>query len=179
MIRKGLAKAYARALIKSAQKDDSLKRYCEDLRDIAEILASNGELSEILMKPILSSEKRMELLQKLIDKAGVSKIIANLLTVLLQNYRLGYIDQIVRLIEEEIDRREGIIRGEFVCADVIEPGVINRAQDELSRLLGRKIILSPRIQKEIIGGAIIKIGSLEIDGSVLRRINSIGNIKVF
>lgn len=179
MSRRGLAKAYARALIKSAQNDDSLKRYCEELRDIAEMLASNRDLSEILMRPVLSSEKRMDLLQKLIDKIGVSKVVANLLTVLLQNYRLEYIDQIVRLVEEEVDRREGIIRGEFVSADVIEPEVINRAQYELSRLLGRKIVLTPRIQKEIIGGAIIKVGSLEIDGSVSRRINSIGNIKVF
>lgn len=171
-----MSKAYARALIKSAKSNDELKRYLNDLRDIVEILASNQDLSEILMKPILSNEKRRELLQKLIDKVGTNKIVANLLGILLQNYRLNCIDQIICLIEEEIDRREGVVRGEFISADVVDPAVISRAQDSLSRLFNKNVILTPRIQKEIIGGAIIKVGSIEIDGSILRRINSIDNI---
>ncbi len=179
MIKKGLARAYARALIKSAKNDDQLKSFLRELIDIADVLRENKELYEMLMKPVLSNEKRKELLQKLINKMGLSSTIINLLNMLLQNYRLSYVEQIIKIIEEEIDRKEGIIRGEFISANNIDIGIINRAQENLSRLLGKKVLLVPKVQKEIIGGAIIKIGSLEIDGSVLRRINSIDNINIF
>ncbi len=70
------------------------------------------------------------------------------------------------------------MRGDFITANPVDESVIRKAEGELSKIVGKKIILKPVINREIIGGAIIKIGSVEIDGSVLRRINTIANINI-
>lgn len=179
MIRKSIARTYARALIKSAKSDAELKGFKDQLKEVADIISSSSELEEMLTKPILSVEKRKNLLESIINKVNCHKIIGNLLMALLSNYRLNHLKLIIQIINDEIDSKEGIIRGEFVSANKVDEVLIKKAETELSKILNKKIILNPVIKKEIIGGAIIKIGSIEIDGSILRRINSIENINVF
>ena len=162
----------------SASNDNMLKEFKNQLKDITEIIFSSPELEEVLSKPVLSVEKRRRLLEGIINKIGCHKSVSNLLLVMLANYRLNYIKIITGIVEEEIDRREGVLRGEFITANPVDSFVIHRAEDELSKILGKKIIFNSIVNKEIIGGAVIRIGSVEIDGSVLRRINTIENINI-
>ncbi|MGC8928381.1 MAG: ATP synthase F1 subunit delta [Myxococcota bacterium] len=179
MIRKSIARTYARALIKSASTDAELKDFRNQLKEVSDIISSSPDLEEMLSKPILSVEKRRSLLDNIISRINCHRIVSNLCMAMLANYRLNHLGSVIQIIDEEIDRKEGIIRGEFITANKVDESLIRKAEGELSKILNRKIILSPVIQKEIIGGAIIRIGSVEIDGSILRRINSIENINIF
>ncbi len=108
MIKKSLARTYARALIKSATDDNMLRELRDQLRDVAEIISSSPELEEMLSKPILGIEKRRRILESIISKVGCSKIVSNLLIAMLSNYRLHYINLITGIIDEEIDQKEGV-----------------------------------------------------------------------
>ncbi len=178
MIKKSVARTYARALIKSAQDDSMLLSFKNQLRDVSDIIFSSPEIEEILSKPALGIDKRRRLLEDIIKKVGCHRVVSNLLMALLSNYRLKYIKIIISIIEEEIDRKEGVLRGDFITANPVEGSIVQKAERELSKILGKKVILNPFINKDIIGGAIIRIGSVEIDGSVLRRINTIENINI-
>jgi len=179
MIKKSIARTYARALIKSVTSDRELVEVKNQLEDVYECISSNSELSELLSKPITSVEKRRELLNNLTTKLNTGKMVSNLLNLLVSGYRLNYLGQIVQIIKEEIDRKDGIIRGEFITANQVEAQIIKRAEEKLSKILDKKVVLNNVIDKDIIGGAIIRIGSIEIDGSVVRRIESIENINIF
>ncbi|MCX7957760.1 MAG: ATP synthase F1 subunit delta [Deltaproteobacteria bacterium] len=178
MIKKSIARTYARAIIKSASDDTELKEFREQLKVISETISLSPELEEMLSKPVLTVEKRKKLLGTIVEKVKCHSIVSNLLDAMLANYRLNHLPLVINIINEEIDRKEGVLRGEFITANPVDSSLIRKAETELSGVLGKKIILSPVIKKEIIGGAVIKIGSLEIDGSVLRRINTIENINI-
>jgi F-type H+-transporting ATPase subunit delta len=179
MIRKSIARAYARAIIKSVKSDQELIEIKNQLEEVFEFVSSSRELFELLSKPIISVEKRKELLNKIISKLKTGKIATNLLNLLVSGYRINYLSHIIDILKEEIDRKEGIIRGEFVTANSVDELILRRAEERLSRLLNRKVVLKNTIDKNIIGGAIVRIGSIEIDGSVARRIKSIENINIF
>ncbi len=178
MIKKSIARTYARALIKSASNDSQLKEFRNQLNMVSEAISSSAELEELLSKPVLPVEKRKKLLESIISKMNCHSIVSNLLAAMLSNYRLNHLRQVIDIIDEDIDRKEGVLRGEFITASPVDASLVKKAESELSGVLGKKVVLSPKIRKEIIGGAIIRIGSLEIDGSVLRRINTIENINI-
>lgn len=178
MIKKGIARTYARALIKSSSSDEELKHFRNQIKEVAEIIFSSPILEEILSKPLLSVEKRKQLFEEIIQKVGCEKIVKNLLMAMLSNYRLNHLKLVVDIIDEEIDRKEGVVRGEFITTNPVDSSIIKKAENELSKILNKKVVLTSVLNKEIIGGAIIKIGSIEIDGSILRRINAIENINI-
>lgn len=179
MIKKGIARTYAKAIIKSAPDDSTLKEWRRQLVEVSDVISSSAQLEELLIKPVLPVERRKELLNTILSKVGCDKVVSNLLNLMLQNYRLNHLKLLIELIDEEIDKKEGIVRGEFITAYPVERELVERAEEELSKILNKKVILNHLIRKEIIGGAIIKIGSMEIDGSILRRINSIETINIF
>ncbi|MCX7944297.1 MAG: ATP synthase F1 subunit delta [Deltaproteobacteria bacterium] len=178
MIKKSAARAYARAIIKSSSSEEELRSFRDQLVSVLNTISSSLELGEVLSKPVLAIDKRKSILENVLKKLGCHRVVSNLVMVMFSNYRLHYLKSVVEIIDEEIDKKEGVLRGEFISAYPIDASLISKAEKELSDIIGKKVILNSVIRKEIIGGAIVKIGSLELDGSVLRRINSLENITI-
>ena len=97
---------------------------------------------------------------------GLSPLVANFCSYLIDQRRtrdLAVIrDEFVRLAEEAAGR----VRGELVTAAPLDAAALDRVRGALKRRVGREIELSVRVDPELVGGLVARVGDLVFDGSL-------------
>ena len=69
----------------------------------------------------------------------------------------------------------GEISAELIAAKNLNENEINKIKDELVKTFGSNIKLSYKYDQSLIGGLIVKVGSLMIDTSIKNKLNQIEN----
>ena len=69
-----------------------------------------------------------------------------------------------------MDASLGRVRADVTLAREPQPGEVEAIAASLSRTLGRTAVANVRVNPEIIGGVIVRVGDYVKDGSVRRRL---------
>jgi len=90
--------------------------------------------------------------------------------LLSENNRLALLPDIASIYETLRAEAEGEIEAEVVSAFELEDDQRDRIAAALSKRLNRKVRIVSSVDKDLIGGAIIRAGDLVIDGSLKGRL---------
>jgi F-type H+-transporting ATPase subunit delta len=96
--------------------------------------------------------------------------VAKLLLLLAERDRLSLLPDVVRAFENRLMEHLGIVRAEVVTAIDLPADRVKALTQNLARATGREVQLATRVDPEIIGGAVARIGSIVFDGSVTRQL---------
>ncbi|MCE3232063.1 MAG: synthase subunit delta [Rickettsiaceae bacterium] len=86
--------------------------------------------------------------------------------MLIQNGRLNILSEAVDSYFTLLKEHNGEIDAEVITAVPLNDNNISDLQKSLSASLGKKVQVNQKIDQEILGGVIIKIGSKMLDASV-------------
>ncbi len=165
---------YARALFDVALKEADVQQAGRDLREFAGIVAGNDALSKVLSNPAIPAAQKRGIVDDLLRRAGTaSPIVAKLLRLLADRDRLALLPDIVTGYRTRLLEHEKVIRVELVTAVALPPDRVAALHARLAEATGRRtedVHLDARVDPEIIGGAITRIGSTVYDGSVTRQL---------
>ena len=100
----------------------------------------------------------------------------NLIRLLAQNRRLLVLPEIAYQYEKLKAEAERTVRAELESALPVSEKEQERITAALKQRLGRNVELVCRINKKLVGGAVIRAGDLVIDGSVQARLNKLAAI---
>jgi len=98
----------------------------------------------------------------------------NLLRLLAENDRLAVIPDIQQIYEGLRAEAEGEIEATVTSAFELGDEQRDRIAEALGKRLNRKVRIVSTVDKELIGGAIIRAGDLVIDGSLRGRVEKMG-----
>jgi F-type H+-transporting ATPase subunit delta len=126
----------------------------------------NAQLGEVFRHPAIPYEQKRRVLESLIARARVRPTTANFLRVLLQNHRLGNLEEVQRQFVQELDRRSGVVTAEVTTARPLSPPAQEALRARLGSLTGRDVRLNFAVDENLIGGVVTRIGSTIYDGSV-------------
>lgn len=163
-----LARPYARAAFEFARAEKNLASWSEALGLVAAI---NEEVSikKVLASPSLTAEQKSA---AYIDVCGdsLSASQQNFLKVLSENKRLPLLDEIHNLFELYKANQEKSVEVDLQSAFAIDSDIEEKLKTTLSKTLDREVNLHTSIDKDLIGGALIRAGDTVIDGSVRGRL---------
>lgn len=168
-----LSSNYARALGEVVSDAEGTTRALRELRDFQEIVHESSDLREFLANPSFSFDQKRSVIGALASKAAFAKSTTNLILTLLENERFSLFGDVVDAFREIADRRRGIRRGVVFSSAGIEEEIRNRLEQEFSSLTGSEIEFEYRIDRALIGGLRVQIGSTVFDGSVRAQLNEI------
>ncbi len=142
-------------------------------RQLTDFLATwdgSRELREVFENPAIAAAQKVAILDKMNAKLGMLKQLRNFIAVLINNDRIAHVHEVAAAYRAELEARQGIRQAEIVTAR--ELGEQERAAllAGVGKLAGAKIKASFRLDKSILGGAIVRIGSTVYDGSVKGRL---------
>lgn len=103
------------------------------------------------------------------DKKGkeLEKKIENFVRLLKEKKCLPRAEKIAQCFSEIWDKSEGVVKAEAESARPLNRAAVKLLEDYLKFFSGaRKAIVSQRINKELLGGAVLKYGDKVIDGSL-------------
>jgi len=170
VLREGVAKRYARAAFDIAVERDRLEEWSRELRYALEVL-TEPKLAALLRSRMVSEGAKLEAIQAALP--DLDPLVRNLLILMLDKGRLGLLKSIVEEYEKLLKRHQGIAVMEATTAVPLSPEEGETLMQRFSHILGKRVEITWRVEPQLIGGVVIKIGDRLIDGSVATRLKAL------
>lgn len=142
-------------------------------RQLADFLATwNGsaELRAFFTNPAIPAKQKVAFLDKLNARLSLSKQLRNLLAVMIDHGRIGDVKEVAESYRRQLQERLGIQPAEIVSARELSPEEREALVASVTKLAERQIDPVFKLDKAILGGTVVRIGSTVYDGSVRGRL---------
>jgi F-type H+-transporting ATPase subunit delta len=142
-------------------------------RQLGDFLATwdgSNELREVFENPAISEAQKIAVLDQMNARLGMMQQLRNLIAVLIRNDRIKHVSEVAAAYRAELDARQGIRPAEIVTARELSEPERNTLLAGVGRLAGSKIQPTFKLDRSILGGTVVRIGSIVYDGSVKGRL---------
>ena len=164
---------YASALYDLASEKKVVDSVLENLQNLKKIIDNNKELTLLTKSPLILSNDKLEVLIKLTSSLNLNELSITFLKVVSNNKRFASLTSIISQFININDNKRGNVLADVTSADEISEEQRVNIKDQLRTILGDKLSLNFKVDKKIIGGLIIKVGSKMIDTSLANKINKL------
>ncbi len=164
-----IARNYAEALVTLAQRAGDLDGWGRMIEDVAQLVTNDIKVRRFLESPRVPVTAKKEILRKAFQDT-MPRLMVRFLEALVQNRRQLLIPEISAEYATLVDETLGRVRAEVTLARDPQPGELEAIAASLSKTLGRTAVAHVRVNPDIIGGVIVRVGDYVKDGSVRRRL---------
>lgn len=156
---------YALSLFQLAIENKKLAVVAEDIDLLSSALNSHKELRMVISSPIIKPELKLSIMDK-IFAGKISAETNSFVKMVITKHREALLESICEKFNEQKYEYLGIANAEVSIAYELSDNQLNEIKEKLSSILSKKINVSVKIDKEIIGGFIARVGDTIYDASV-------------
>lgn len=166
-----LARPYANAVFDLAKSSGTLDQWSAMLTVLSEV-SQAPPVRALIGSPELAAEVKARKLTDLCGEVLNDKARA-LVRLLARNKRLDVIDEIREQFEARKAEEERVLDVEVVTAVELTPEQSEKLRAALTRRFEREVNLTGRVDRSVIGGAVIRAGDTVIDASLRGRLDKL------
>ncbi len=170
MIKSQVGRRYSKAIFEIAEEKNQVKEIYEMLNSAMVLYRTDKEFKNFILNPLIDNEQKKSVLNEIFGKDNSENL--NILLYILDKGRMNCIKYIVAEYLKIYYKKNRIldVRATFTkeLTDEQKKKLINK----LSQKTGKEINLEIKIDKNILGGGIIRIGDKIIDGSIRRELDN-------
>lgn len=173
MIAGSLSRRYAKALLQIGIEDGTLDKLDAELSKFGELVEGSKELASVLADPTVQPSGKNAVLRDLVEKLGLSETTKNFILLLGEKGRIAHFADMHREFKRLADEHAGKARGTVISAAALPNDVQSSIAEKLSKVTGRKVEITHRVDPDLLGGMVAEIGGVIYDGSLrtqLRRL---------
>jgi F-type H+-transporting ATPase subunit delta len=164
-----VARTYAKALFDAAKEQGRVDEVRAELQELVTALDDVPELGAFLRNPQLDPPAKAEALAAVME--GADELVRNFLRVVAEKGRAALIDEIAREYEELVAAEEQILKVELTTAFELSDKEATSIVEQIEKASGRQVEATRSIDPGLVGGLVLKAGSLEVDSSVRGRLD--------
>ncbi|MCX6023233.1 MAG: ATP synthase F1 subunit delta [Chloroflexi bacterium] len=164
------AKRYAQAIFGIAHDANNHDAWLSDLAAIAEI-SQHPRASEYLGNPKIAQSDKETVAARLLTTIQPQAM--NLVKMLIARRRLDLAPAIFDAFEGLVNEARGISEASVITAVELTEDEAERLRKQLETVTGKQIILTRRVDPDILGGMVARIGAQLIDGSTRPRLDQL------
>ena len=161
-----VARRYAKALLIIGKEDGNAETYREELEGFVGLMSQEKDLEQAICNPLYAVSDRKKVLETVVGKVGVSKVMESFLLLLFDKGRFGFLGDINEFYQKLADELKGVLRASLVSATELTSETVEKIRTTLSTRTGKDIILEVDQDSGLIGGIVSRIGDLVLDGSI-------------
>lgn len=162
----GLAKRYATALFELARSQDTLDPVAQDLAGLAELYDNSEDLRRLVRSPVLSRVQQGRGISAVAEQMGAQKLTRNFLGVLAEKRRLFALPEVISAYQAMLRRHRGEVSAEVTAATELSEDQMQAVRAQLRQVTGKDVDLTLRVDPDLLGGLIVRLGSRMIDASL-------------
>jgi F-type H+-transporting ATPase subunit delta len=166
-----VARRYAQALLDLVETDPS--KVADRLVEFDQLVREHPPLKEVLISPAFRMEERRQVFDRVLKKLAWGAPLDRFLWYLVEHRRVDLISGIAEAFQAMVDERAGKVRVEVSSARPLDQSTGTRLSKALSQVLGKTVIMKPRVDESLIAGLSVKVGDLVVDGSLKTQLNSL------
>ena len=164
---------YASALYDLASEKKLVDVVLDDLLFIQSMIKNNKDLKLVIKSPLIKSNDKLEILQNILKSKNPNELSSTFLKVLSKNKRFQKTVDIISQFKNINAQKRGDVLADITSAEKLSNEQQDSIQEQLRTILGDKLSLNYKVDEQIIGGLIIKVGSKMIDTSLSNKINKL------
>ncbi len=163
----GVAGRYASALFELADSSKALDQVAQDLTTFRNHVAESADLARLIASPVIGRALQGKALLAVLDAAGISGLTRNFVGTVAANGRARDLPAMASAFLAELARRRGETTATVTSAVPLSPAQLQQLSDALRSVLGsNKVSIDARVEPDILGGLVVKVGSRLFDSSV-------------
>jgi F-type H+-transporting ATPase subunit delta len=162
---------YSRALFQIAVEKKLLDKVSGDMLFISEVCRIN-EVKEVLNSPIIVPSKKKKIFHSFLER-NIENVTLELVDLLIKNGRESFLPAVARVFRDETLKYKGITETYLTTAVPVNDKIRKDISEMISSVFKTKVELKETIDKEIIGGFILKVNDNFIDGSIRNKLRKI------
>ncbi|QQY79179.1 ATP synthase F1 subcomplex delta subunit [Keratinibaculum paraultunense] len=170
-----ISNRYAYALFEAGLELNKLDEFKKDLEIIVHTLDMEPQIQDILSHPKISKNEKKDFVSNVFGKMVCQEMI-NFLYVIIDKRRESYFMSISNEFKKLFNEHENILEVTAITAVPMD----KKAQDRLKVILGNKmnktINLRNVVDKDIIGGVLLRIENKIIDGTIKGQLESMEKV---
>lgn len=168
---------YAQALFDLAQEEGLVEILEKAVESFLMVLDQDEDLKHFVQSPFFSVKEQVKVMHSVCENIpfadeGAGQILSRFLRVITLNHRLRALSGILHAFQ----RCVALSRREF-SAQIIAARPLNSQQNNSCKAFGKcrwgKVFLNICVDPEILGGLIIRLGSSQIDTSLMAKLSSL------
>ncbi len=165
------ARRYAQAAFELAREKDELETWSNDLGYLAQAMETQ-EFSEVLDAPQVTVAHKIALIDETVG-GSINPLTRNLLALLASRNSAGLLTDALDAFQEMLDAHRGIERAELTSAVPLSTEQQSKIEAMLTEMVGKDISLTVRVDPEILGGIVARVGDRVIDGSTRTKLEGL------
>jgi len=168
-----VARVYAEALLNAAEKRDQADAVIEELDAlVGEVFGADPQLEAFFSSGAIGRDQKAQVIRSAFDNRA-SELFVNFLLVLNEHERLNLLRPMLATARELRDQRARRIHVEVRTAVPMPDDQRERLREQLRDSLRLEPLLDTRIDPDLLGGLLVRVGDWLYDASVRARLQSI------
>jgi F-type H+-transporting ATPase subunit delta len=163
-----IAEVYSRALFDVAQEHDILDDVHDQLAQFADELDKNRDMQVFFFSPYFSSQEKKDGIGKLIE--GADEHFVRFLELLAERHRMPAVFRIRRDFDELYAEERKLLPVTVTSAVELDEGTVKEIGRKIEENTGRKVELTAKVDPYVIGGLVMRVGNIVMDGSIRARL---------
>ena len=157
---------YSRALFEVATETRELDKIETDVKNFQSILNSSVEFKNFLRNPTQSTKTQNDVLNIFSEKLDFSKNLKNFFLLLIKKRRIFFVKKILESFLKLCSIKRGEIKAALISSKELSETELESISKDLSLSMGSTIKFDYKIDKGLIGGLKLQLGSFMIDTSI-------------
>lgn len=162
----GVSGRYASALYDLADEKGALDAVAGDLAALQKMIDDSGDFRRFVKSPILSRADQSRGIAAIAEKAQVSPLTRQFLGLVAQNRRLAALPGMIAGFRAILAARRGQASAQVTSAAPLSDSQRLSLADALKKAVGGNVDVALKVDPEILGGLIVRVGSRMVDSSL-------------
>ena len=169
----GLAGRYATALFELAAEQKVLDAVANDLKALHQMTVDSADLARLIASPVIARNDQAKAMTTLAERAGFNPLTRNIIGVLAMNRRLFALGAVIDTFLALLSKSRGEVSADVTSAIALSEQQVAAIADALRQAIGSKVQLETKVDKRLLGGLVVRVGSRMVDSSLRTKLQKL------
>ena len=161
---------YSRALFEVAVESNDLDKTENDIKKFQSLLINNIEISNFIKDPTKNIKIQNEVISLIADKFEFSQNLKNFFLLLIVKRRVFFVNKISESFLRLCSKKRGEVKASLISSKELSQIELEEISKDLSMKMGSTLKFDYKVDKELIGGLKLQLGSFMIDTSIKNKL---------
>jgi ATP synthase F1 delta subunit len=166
-----ISEVYARSLFEVAKEHGRLDAVREQLGQFTDALEGDRGLQQFFFSPYFSTPEKEDGLRRILQDADPT--VVNFLELLIEKHRMPVLFRIRRDFERLWEEENRVLPVEITSATELDEQTVRGIGERIGQQTDRRVELTARVEPNILGGIVLRVGNQVLDASIRNRLESL------
>ncbi|UII22031.1 ATP synthase F1 subunit delta [Fulvivirga ligni] len=167
------ASRYAKSLLELAKEKDVLDQVHADMQSFNTICEENRDFVLLLKNPVVKNDKKRAILEKIFS-GKVNDLTLAIFDIISRKKREALLPAIAKEFHTQYNIFKSVEVAQVTTAVALTPDLRAKMEEMVKKISTKKTVhLEEKVDKDIIGGYILKVGDQQIDDSIRTKLKSL------